>query len=215
MKKDFSYQAARIRFDEVKDGVIPAIIQDESSQKVIMLGHMNEEALQQTIDTGKVIFYSRSKKVLWLKGSTSKNYLYLRDILPGCDFKSVLIKVNVEGVVCHTGAETCYNELNNANDFLRTLEKIIEGRKKRPVSGSYTSTLFKSGTNFMSQKFGESALRLVIESKDRDDRAFVQEAADTLFHFLVMLKARNKDLNQVLDILEKQYTRPDAGTEIT
>lgn len=206
MKRDYAEIVKRIDFS---DNVIPVIVQDSSSRMVLMHGYMNVEALWETIDSGLVTFYKRSQKTLWVKGSTSNNYLHLIDIKPACDFKSLLIKARPDGVVCHTGADTCFNESNTSEDFIRTLEKIVEGRKKRPVSGSYTSTLFKTGTNFMAQKFGESALKLVIESTDKNDKQFSADAADLLFHYLVLLKSKNKSIDDMAKILEKRYVKKE------
>ena len=168
---------------------------------------MNKEALQETIDSKLVTFYSRSKQRLWVKGETSKNFLHLVEIKNDCDFDTLLIKAKPDGIVCHTGAETCFNESNTADDFLRTLEKIITGRKKHPVSGSYTSTLFKNGLNAIAQKVGEEAIELVIESKDSNKRLFVNEAADLLFHYLVLLQAKNVDLDDVVDLLKERHSK--------
>jgi phosphoribosyl-ATP pyrophosphohydrolase/phosphoribosyl-AMP cyclohydrolase len=170
-----------------------------------MLGYMNKDALLETIDSGFVTFYSRSKGRLWVKGETSKNYLHVVDIKTDCDFDTLLIKAKPDGNVCHTGAETCFNEENSGKDFLRNLEKIIEGRKKRPVSGSYTSTLFKEGINRMAQKVGEEAVELIIEAKDNNSKLFLNEAADLMFHYLVLLQAKNKMLDDVIDVLEKRH----------
>jgi phosphoribosyl-AMP cyclohydrolase / phosphoribosyl-ATP pyrophosphohydrolase len=208
MRRNYSELIKRIDFSRSTDGVVPAIIQDASTHVVLMLGYMNQDALIETIDTEILTFFSRSKQQLWTKGATSKNYLHLVDIKVDCDFDTLLIKARPDGNVCHTGAETCFNEPNTSEDFLRTLEKIIEGRKRRPVSGSYTSTLFKNGMNSMAQKLGEGALKMLIESKDHNDRRFVNEAADMLFHYLVLLQAKNKTLSNVVDVLEKGHADP-------
>ena len=205
MKKDFSGLVQKIDFAKSSSNTVPAIIQDSSTNVVLMLGYMNYEAFLETIDSGLVTFYSRSKNRLWVKGETSKNYLHVVDIKLDCDFDTILIKAKPDGNVCHTGAETCFNEENTGNDFLRALEKIIEGRKTRPVSGSYTSTLFKNGINKMAQKVGEEAVELIIEAKDNNSRLFLNEAADLLFHYLILLQAKNKELNDVLEVLEKRH----------
>lgn len=205
MKNDYSDLVKRVDFSKSSSGTIPAIIQDSSTNVVLMLGYMNKEALLETIDSKLVTFFSRSKNRLWVKGETSKNYLHVIDIKTDCDFDTILIKAKPDGVVCHTGAETCFNEENSGNDFLRALEKIIEGRKKRPVSGSYTSTLFKEGINKMAQKVGEEAVELVIEAKDNNDKLFLNEAADLMFHYLILLQAKNKTLNDVIEVLEKRH----------
>ncbi len=168
---------------------------------------MNEEALQETIESKLVTFYSRSKQRLWVKGESSKNFLHLVDIKNDCDFDTLLIKANPDGNVCHTGAETCFNEENISEDFLRTLEKIISGRKKRPVSGSYTSTLFKKGINAIAQKVGEEAIELIIESKDDHKELFLNEAADLLFHYMILLQAKSKTLEDVVEVLKKRHQK--------
>ena len=205
MKKDYSELVNRIDFTKSSSGTIPAIIQDSSTNIVLMLGYMNYEAFLETIDSRLVTFYSRSKNRLWVKGETSKHYLHVVDIKLDCDFDTLLIKAKPDGNVCHTGAETCFNEENTSKDFLRTLEKIIEGRKKHPLSGSYTSTLFKNGINSMAQKVGEEAVELIIEAKDNNQKLFINEAADLLFHYLILLQAKNKTLDDVIEILEKRH----------
>lgn len=207
MKKDFSNLVTRIDFSKSSSGTVPAIIQDAATNVVLMLGYMNYEAFLETTQSGLVTFFSRSKNRLWVKGETSKNYLHVVDIRLDCDADTLLIKAKPDGNVCHTGAETCFNEENEGNDFLRALEKIIEGRKKHPVSGSYTSTLFKEGINRMAQKVGEEAIELVIESKDNNAKLFLNEAADLMFHYLVLLQAKNKSLQNVIDVLEKRHKK--------
>jgi len=205
MKRDYTDLVRRIDFSKSSSGTIPAIIQDSATNVVLMLGYMNKDALLETIDSELVTFYSRSKGRLWVKGETSKNYLHVMDIKTDCDFDTLLIKAKPDGNVCHTGAETCFNEENSGKDFLRNLEKIIEGRKKHPVSGSYTSTLFKEGMNRMAQKVGEEAVELVIEAKDNNNKLFLNEAADLMFHYLVLLQAKNKMLDDVIEVLEKRH----------
>jgi phosphoribosyl-ATP pyrophosphohydrolase/phosphoribosyl-AMP cyclohydrolase len=207
MKKDFSNLVTRIDFSKSSSATIPAIIQDASTNVVLMLGYMNYEAFLETAQSGLVTFFSRSKNRLWVKGETSKNYLHVLDIKLDCDSDTLLIKAKPDGNVCHTGAETCFNEENNGNDFLRALEKIIEGRKKHPVSGSYTSTLFKEGINRMAQKVGEEAIELVIESKDNNGKLFINEAADLMFHYLVLLQAKGKSLQDVIEVLETRHKK--------
>jgi phosphoribosyl-ATP pyrophosphohydrolase/phosphoribosyl-AMP cyclohydrolase len=205
MKRDYTDLVRRIDFTKSKSGTVPAIIQDSATNVVLMLGYMNKDALLETVDSGFVTFYSRSKGRLWVKGETSKNYLHVVDIKTDCDFDTLLIKAKPDGNVCHTGAETCFNEENSGKDFLRNLEKIIEGRKRRPVSGSYTSTLFKEGINRMAQKVGEEAVELIIEAKDNNSKLFLNEAADLMFHYLVLLQAKNKALDDVIAVLEKRH----------
>ncbi|MEP6927395.1 MAG: bifunctional phosphoribosyl-AMP cyclohydrolase/phosphoribosyl-ATP diphosphatase HisIE [Ginsengibacter sp.] len=205
MRKNYAEVIRRIDFSKSDNGLIPAIVQDSSTNVVLMLGFMNEEALQETIHTELVTFYSRSKQRLWIKGETSKNFLHVIDIKSDCDFDTLLIKAKPDGIVCHTGAETCFNESNTSEDFLRALEKIVTGRKKHPVSGSYTSALFKKGINAIAQKVGEEAIELVIESKDNNKKLFINEAADLLFHYLILLQEKNVSVDNVLDILKERH----------
>ena len=205
MTKNFSELIKRVDFSKTGDDIIPVIVQDSATNVILMLGYMNLEALHKTIDTKLVTFFSRSKQRLWVKGETSKNYLHLVDIKTDCDFDTLLIKAKPDGNVCHTGAETCFNEINTSDDFLRTLEKIIVNRKKHPVSGSYTSTLFKKGLNAIAQKVGEEAVELIIEAKDNDKKLFLNEAADLLFHFMVLLHSKNMTLDDVVDVLQDRH----------
>src|SRR5665647_1064895 len=187
MTKNYADMVKRLDFSKYEKGIIPVIVQDASTNVVLMLGFMNQEALLETIESELVTFYSRSKQRLWVKGETSKNFLHFVDMKTDCDFDTLLIKVKPDGPVCHTGAETCFNEDNTSDDFLKALEKIILGRKKYPVSGSYTSTLFKKGLNSIAQKVGEEAVELVIEAKDNHKKLFLNEAADLIFHTMVLL----------------------------
>jgi phosphoribosyl-ATP pyrophosphohydrolase/phosphoribosyl-AMP cyclohydrolase len=207
MRKKYAEVIKRIDFSKSENGLVPVIIQDSSTNVVLMLGYMNTEALQETIDSGFVTFYSRSKQRLWVKGETSKNFLQVVDIKNDCDFDTLLIKAKPDGIVCHTGADTCFNESNTSEFFLLTLEKIINGRKKNPVSGSYTSTLFKKGLNAIAQKVGEEAVELVIESKDNNKNLFINEAADLMFHYLILLQAKNVTLDDVLDLLKERHNK--------
>ena len=205
MKKNYADVIKRIDFSKADDGLVPAVVQDASTGVVLMLGYMSREALEETISNELVTFYSRSKQRLWVKGETSKNFLHLVDIKNDCDFDTLLIKAKPDGVVCHTGADTCFNEENISDNFLLTLEKIIAGRKKHPVPGSYTSTLFKKGLNAIAQKVGEEAIELVIESKDNNKKLFLNEAADLLFHYLVLLQEKKVTLDDVLEILRERH----------
>ena len=207
MIRNYAELIRKIDFSKSESNLIPVVIQDSSTRVVLMLGFMNREALQETIDTKLVTFYSRSKQRLWVKGETSKNFLHLVDIKHDCDADTLLIKAKPDGIVCHTGADTCFNESNTPDDFLRTLEKIISGRKKYPVSGSYTSTLFKKGINAIAQKVGEEAIELVIESKDDNRKLFINEAADLLFHYLVLLQAKKVALDDVVDLLKERHDK--------
>jgi phosphoribosyl-AMP cyclohydrolase / phosphoribosyl-ATP pyrophosphohydrolase len=191
-------------FSKSQDGLIPVIVQDEQTEKVLMLGFMNQEAFSKTEAEQKVTFYSRSKQRLWTKGETSGNELFVKEILLDCDADTLLVKANPTGPVCHTGADTCFNETNTAFS-LKTLEKTILERKHHPTGSSYTSSLFTSGINKIAQKVGEEAVELVIESKDNDAEKFLNESADLLYHFLVLLTAKNFQLKDVVDVLEKRH----------
>jgi len=193
-------------FNKFPDKLVPVIVQDASTDKVLMLGYMNEAAYDQTIIDQKVSFYSRSKQRLWTKGETSGNYLFVKKILHDCDNDCLLIKANPAGPVCHTGADTCFNEINEGS-FLNHLEKIIESRKVTKQQGSYVNSLFEKGINKIAQKLGEEAVELVIESKDKNDELFVNEAADLLFHYLILLNARGKTINDVESVLRERHKK--------
>jgi len=207
MTRNYADMVKRLDFSKSPNGIMPVVIQDASTNVVLMLGYMNQEALLETIESKLVTFYSRSKQRVWGKGETSKNFLHFVDMKTDCDFDTLLIKAKPDGPVCHTGAETCFNEDNASDDFLKTLEKIILGRKKYPVSGSYTSTLFKKGLNSIAQKVGEEAVELVIEAKDNHKKLFLNEAADLMFHYLVLLREKNVELDEVLDILKERHQK--------
>lgn len=195
MKPDFS------KYD---DGLVPAIVQDAISNKVLMLGFMNEDALAKTKADGKVTFFSRSKQRLWTKGETSNNFLLVKGIISDCDNDTLLIKASPTGPVCHTGADTCFNE-NNSSFSLEKLENIITDRKNNPSASSYTSSLFAKGINKVAQKVGEEAVELVIESKDDNKEKFLGEAADLLYHYLVLLQAKNYKLEDVVNMLAARH----------
>ena len=192
-------------FAKYTDGLVPAIIQDNNTGKVLMLGYMNEIAYDRTIDEKQVVFFSRSRQELWKKGETSGNYLDLVTIFPDCDNDCLLIKAVPAGPVCHTGADTCFDETNHPYHFLIQLEKIITDRKEHPGSGSYTSSLFERGINAMAQKVGEEAVELIIEAKDNNADKFINEAADLLFHYLVLLQAKDASVAEVIDILKERH----------
>lgn len=194
----------KLHFNKSTDGLIPAVIQDQHTNKVLMLGYMNEEALTQTQATGKVTFFSRSKNRLWVKGESSGNFLNVVSITADCDEDTLLIKVNPVGPVCHTGADTCFNE-KNKNIFLFELEKIIQDRKKNPKEGSYTTQLFNRGINKIAQKVGEEAVELVIEAKDNNEELFLNEASDLLYHYLILLAAKGYELKDVIEVLEGRH----------
>ncbi len=191
-------------FTKYPDSLVPAIVQDAVSQKVLMLGFMNEEALKKTKAEGRVTFFSRSKQRLWTKGETSNHYLEVKQILTDCDQDTLLIKAIPAGPVCHTGADTCFNE-RNPSFSLELLEDIITDRKDHPAGKSYTSSLFRKGINKIAQKLGEEAVEMVIECKDENRDKFLEEAADLLFHFLVTLRAKDCRLEDVTEILAQRH----------
>jgi len=193
-----------IDFSKYPDGLIPAIVQDAVSSKVLMLGFMNAEALEKTKADGRVTFFSRSKQRLWTKGETSHNFLLVKEIKSDCDNDTLLIKATPTGPVCHTGADTCFNE-DNSSFSLERLEAVIADRKNNPSEKSYTSSLFTKGINTIAQKVGEEAVELVIESKDSDKEKFLDEAADLLYHYLVLLQAKNCRLREVVNKLSARH----------
>lgn len=194
------------KFDSA--GLIPAIIQDATTKTVLMLGYMNSEAIEKTRATGLVTFYSRSKKRLWTKGEESKNHLKLVSISNDCDNDTLLIKATPAGPTCHTGSDTCWNESNEADTvlFIRQLSNIIEDRKNNPSEESYTSKLMSRGINKVAQKVGEEAVELVIEAKDDNDELFLGEAADLMYHYLVLLSAKHKSVDDVIEVLKKRHS---------
>lgn len=194
-----------IDFSKSPDGLVPAIIQDQQTSNVLMLGYMNKEAIDKTIETGLVTFFSRSKNRLWTKGEESGNFLQYISVSVDCDADSLLIKANPVGPVCHTGADTCWNEENRNDNFLFHLEDIIESRKSGTDEKSYVKSLFQKGINTIAQKVGEEAVELVIEAKDNDDDKFINEAADLLFHFLVLLNIKKFTLRKVINVLQKRH----------
>ncbi|HTQ65689.1 MAG TPA: bifunctional phosphoribosyl-AMP cyclohydrolase/phosphoribosyl-ATP diphosphatase HisIE [Puia sp.] len=196
-----------VDFKKYQDGLVPAIVQDDTTQKVLMLGFMNEEALNKTMQEKKVTFYSRSKKRLWTKGEESSNFLLLKNIAVDCDNDTLLIKAQPLGPVCHTGADTCWNEKNEKDDFLSHLEDIISLRKKSNDEKSYVRQLFEKGINKIAQKVGEEAVELVIEAKDNHEELFLSEAADLLFHYLVLLNAKGYNLQEVIDVLKERHSK--------
>jgi phosphoribosyl-ATP pyrophosphohydrolase/phosphoribosyl-AMP cyclohydrolase len=187
------------------NGLIPAIIQDNRTKKVLMLGYMNEAALQQTLDTNVVTFYSRSKQRLWTKGETSNNFLHVVSISNDCDRDALLLEVTPQGPTCHTGSDTCWQDDNHATfGFLTQLEQIIESRFEQPNESSYVSSLIKKGINKIAQKVGEEAVEVVIEAKDNNDELFLNESADLLFHYLILLRAKGFKLQDVVKVLENR-----------
>ncbi|MDQ3751232.1 MAG: bifunctional phosphoribosyl-AMP cyclohydrolase/phosphoribosyl-ATP diphosphatase HisIE [Acidobacteriota bacterium] len=194
----------KINFEKYADGLVPAIVQDAKTQKVLMLGFMNRVSFEQTETTGKAVFFSRSRQKLWTKGETSGNFLDVKEILLDCDADTILIKANPSGAVCHTGTETCFNEKNEAENFLFELEEKIQARKIEPKENSYTSKLFAKGINKITQKVGEEAVELVIEAKDDNAELFKNEAADLLYHLLVLFVEKEVELKDVLETLKKR-----------
>lgn len=191
-----------LNFKKSADGLIPAVIQDAATNKVLMLGYMNEEAFEKTRKEKRVTFFSRSKNRLWTKGEESGNFLNVTEMREDCDQDTLLIKVNPVGPVCHTGADTCFNEVNGTVDFLLKLEDIIRDRKDNPSDKSYTSTLFAKGINKIAQKVGEEAVEVVIEAKDNNEELFKNEAADLLFHYLILLQAKGFTISDITKILQ-------------
>ena len=187
-------------------GLIPAIIQDSETKNVLMLGYMNEESLQKTIETQKVTFFSRSKQRLWTKGEESGNFLNLVSIKNDCDGDTLLIQAKPVGPTCHTGADTCWQEENKDNfGFISSLENTIKTRRENAdAEKSYVASLFEKGINKIAQKVGEEAVEVVIEAKDDNDELFLSESADLLFHYLILLQAKGFQLNDVVDVLKKR-----------
>lgn len=197
----------QIDFNKNNDGLVPAIIQDATTKNVLMLGYMNEEALKKTLSTKHVTFYSRTKKRLWTKGEESGNFLNLVDIKIDCDNDTLLIQANPNGPTCHKGTDTCWNEDNLQNfGFLTDLENIIKDRRINfKPEDSYVSYLFSKGINKMAQKVGEEAVEVVIEAKDSNTELFLNESADLLFHYLILLQAKGFTLNDVVKVLKKRH----------
>ena len=195
-----------IDFSNTAHGLIPAIIQDNETKNVLMLGYMNTEAYQKTLDTKKVTFFSRSKQRLWTKGEESGNFLHLVSIKNDCDNDTLLIQVKPEGPTCHTGLDTCWQETNNQQyGFLSSLENTIRIRRENADSEkSYVASLFKSGINKIAQKVGEEAVEVVIEAKDDNDDLFLNESADLLFHYLILLQAKGFQLEDVVGVLKNR-----------
>lgn len=189
------------------DGLVPAIIQDNESMKVLMLGFMNEEAYKKTVETGKVTFFSRTKQRLWTKGETSGNFLNVVDIKVDCDNDTLLIKVNPVGPVCHTGTDTCWGEKNEKNPllFLSALQDFIEKRHEEMPEGSYTTSLFKDGLNRMAQKVGEEALEAVIEAVNGTDERLIYEGSDMFYHLIVLLTSKGLRIEQLAKELQERH----------
>ena len=198
-------QSKQVDFGKL-GGLVPCIVQDTNSSVILMLGFMNAEALEKTIREKRVTFFSRSKQRLWTKGETSGNFLEVTDIISDCDQDTILIKARPVGPACHTGADTCFNE-RNPSWSISALERIIVDRKEHPKEGSYTTTLFNSGMNKIAQKVGEEAIELVIEAKDNNKDLFLNEAADLMYHYIVLLQAKGFSLNDVESVLKQRHQR--------
>ncbi len=196
-------------FKKYTDGLVPVIVQDDKTNLVLMMGYMNEEAFSKTVAESRVVFFSRSKQRLWMKGETSGNYLTVQNILLDCDEDCILIKADPQGPVCHTDADTCFNEKNKNADFLYQLEQIISDRKQNPIEASYTGSLFKKGINAIAQKVGEEAVELIIEAKDYDMDKFTNEAADLLYHYLILLQAKDIYVKDVVEVLQNRHTEKE------
>ncbi len=194
----------KIEFNKNNDGLIPAIIQDNETKTVLMLGYMTEEAYKKTLETKKVTFYSRSKNRLWTKGEESGNFLNLVDMKIDCDNDTLLVKVNPVGPTCHTGSDNCWQETNSQEyGFISKLEQTIKERKENATSDkSYVASLFEKGINKIAQKVGEEAIEVVIEAKDNNDYLFLSESADLLFHYLILLQAKGFKINDVVSVLK-------------
>lgn len=191
---------------EKGEGLVPAVVQDSVTNKVLMLGYMNQEAFDKTKEDKKVTFFSRSKNRLWTKGESSQNFLHVDSVLIDCDNDTILVKATPAGPTCHTGADTCFDESNKGRaSFLHYLEDLIEQRYNDRPEGSYVTSLFDKGLNKIAQKVGEEAVEIVIEAKDDNKDLFLNEGADLLFHLMVLLKAKGYKLDEIIDVLEKRH----------
>jgi len=192
-------------FNKNTDGLLPAIIQDAQTQNVLMLGYMNEAALEKTQSTGRVTFYSRSKQRLWTKGEESGNFLEFKSIKVDCDQDTLLVRATPVGPTCHKGTDTCWGEKNTSGlSFVKDLEAIIDDRQQNPSQDSYVSSLFEKGGNKIAQKVGEEAVETVIEAVDGNEALFMEEAADLFFHYLILLKSKGKSLEDILALLKQR-----------
>jgi phosphoribosyl-ATP pyrophosphohydrolase/phosphoribosyl-AMP cyclohydrolase len=190
------------------NGLVPAVIQDNTTLQVLMVGFMNEEALQKTKEEGKVTFFSRSKNRLWTKGETSGNYLTVIEITADCDNDSLLIKVDPAGPVCHTGNRSCFNN-DTGKGFIYRLEQIINQRIEDNTPDSYTNKIFKKGVNKAAQKLGEEAVELIIEAKDNNPDLFINEAADLLYHLLILLKIKGTSFSEIESVLKERHNKKE------
>ena len=193
---------------EKLNGLVPAVVQDDKSMKVLMVGFMNREALEKTKEFGKVTFFSRTKERLWTKGEESGNFLNVVSILLDCDNDTLLIKANPVGPVCHTGADTCFSEINPKSNvqFLSYLQDFIDRRKQEMPDNSYTTSLFKAGTGKISQKVGEEAVETIIGAMANDDENFIYESADLLYHLIVLLSHKGFRIEDIINELNKRHS---------
>lgn len=188
-------------------GLVPVIVQDADNMNVLMLAYMNREAYERSLETRRATFFSRSRQEIWEKGETSGNWLEVKDLSVDCDGDTLLLKVDPKGPVCHTGTDTCFGDIKNRNiSFLGKLDNIIAARKNELPENSYTTALFKAGVNKVAQKVGEEAVELIIEAKDDNDELFLNEAADLLYHLLVLLRHKGFSINDVISVLEKRHS---------
>jgi len=195
----------QVDFDK-NQGLVPVVVQDAKTLKVLMLGYMNAEALQITLDSDKVTFFSRSKQALWTKGETSGNFLLKKEVLIDCDNDTLLVTANPQGPTCHLGDDTCFNDENNSNThFLDYLTEVIKERRQSDPGESYTARLFSKGINKVAQKVGEEAVELVIEAKDDNEELFLNEGADLLFHYMMLLEAKGHSLQDVIKVLKSRH----------
>lgn len=201
---NFSADPSQLDFAK-GDGLLPVIVQDASTRTVLMLGYMNEAALQKSLAEGRVTFYSRSKNRLWTKGETSNNFLDIVAIHMDCDKDTLLVQARPHGPVCHTGDATCFGSENKGIHFLKHLQNTIQDRHDNPNGSSYTASLFAKGINKVAQKVGEEAVELVIEAKDENEELFLGEAADLMYHYLVLLRAKGYGLEEVIEVLEQRH----------
>ena len=191
-------------YNKNNDGLVPAIIQDNNTFKILMLGYLNKESLSLTLSTNIVHFYSRTKQRIWKKGEESGNELHVVSLKEDCDNDTVLIKVNPVGPVCHKGDDTCFEEINKSENFIDILEGVIENRINNLDESSYVSNLFRKGTNKIAQKVGEEAVEMVIEAKDNNGKLFLNESADLLFHYLILLQDKGYKMKNVIDVLKSR-----------
>lgn len=206
MESKLGYKEKRQKLNFSKlDGLIPAVVQDKSTRQVLMVGFMNEEAYHKTCESGYVTFYSRSRQKLWTKGETSGNYLKVEEVAADCDQDTLLVKVTPNGNTCHLGNYSCFAESRKNPQFLLQLEDLLYDRKRQMPEGSYTAKLFSRGMNKIAQKVGEEAVELVIEAKDNNPELFVNEAADLIYHMLVMIVEKGLTLQDVVQELERRY----------